>query len=142
MKCKPSTSDCSHPYLLPDGFLGGREELEETRQGSTVDDDLGLDVITGHDVPHGPEGGADDRLLVVHQELHYSPADAAVYDGLDLVVGSVTQVGQSPAGVGQHVRVVVEEEPAEDRQGWGHLETQINNDQLTREHSGKSIISC
>ena len=112
---------CSQPYLLPDGLLGGGEELEETRQGSTVDDDLGLDVVTGHDVPHGPEGGADDRLLVVHQELHYSPADPAVYDGLDLVVRSVTQVGESPASVRQHVRVVVEEEPAEDRQGRGDL---------------------
>ena len=108
-------------YLLPNRLLGGGEELEETGQGSTVDDDLGLDVVAGHDVSHGPEGGADDRLLVVHQELHYSPTDPAVYNGLDLVIGSVAQVGQSPAGVRQHVRVVVEEEPAEDRQGRGHL---------------------
>ena len=108
-------------YLLPNRLLGGGEELEETGQGSTVDDDLGLDVVPRHDVADGPEGGADDRLLVVHEELHYSPADPAVNDGLDLVIRTVTQVGESPAGVRQHVRVVVEEEPAEDRQGWGHL---------------------
>ena len=112
---------CCPLYLLPDRLLGGGEELEETGQGSTVDDDLGLDVVPRHDVADGPEGGADDRLLVVHEELHYSPADPAVNDGLDLVVRTVTQVGESPAGVRQYVRVVVEEEPAEDRQGWGHL---------------------
>ena len=106
--------------------------MQKAGEGATVDNDLGLDIVSSDNVAHSPEGGADDRLLVVHQELHYSPADPAVYDGLDLVIGSVAQVGQSPAGVRQHVRVVVEEEPAEDRQGRGYLRwwrgLEINND--------------
>ena len=101
--------------------------MQEARQGSAVDDDLGLDVVTCHDVPHRSQGGADDRLLVVHEELDYPPADAAVDNCLDLVVGSVTEIGESPAGVSQDVSVVMEQEPGEDRQGWGDLKSLLNN---------------
>ena len=45
----------------------------------------------------------------VQEELDESATDAGVDDGLDLVVGSVGEVGQRPAGVCQHVGVAVEE---------------------------------
>ena len=83
--------------------------MQKAGEGATVDDDLGLDVITSHDVAHGPERGADDGLLVVHEELHDPPAHAAVNHRLDLVVGPVTEVGEGPARVGQDVAVIVEQ---------------------------------
>ena len=42
------------------------------------------------------------------------PAYAGVDDCLDLLVGSVGEVGERPAGVGQDVRVFVEEESGQD----------------------------
>ena len=85
--------------------------MQKAGEGAAVYNNLGLDIVSGNDVAHSPEGGADDRLLVVHEELHNPPAHAAVNHRLDLVIGPVTEVGESPTCVGQHVTVIVEQEP-------------------------------
>ena len=42
------------------------------------------------------------------------PADARVDDCLDLLVGAIGEVRERPAGVGQDVRVFIEEESGKD----------------------------
>ena len=107
--------------LFSDGLLRSGEELEQAGQRPAVDDDLGLDVVSGDDVADRPQRRADHTLLVVHQQLHDPPAHAAVYHSLDLVVGAVREVGERPARVRQHVAVVVEQEAGQHGQGGGHL---------------------
>ena len=83
--------------------------MQKAGQRAAVDDNLGLDVVPSDDIAHGPEGGADDGLLIVHEELHDPPAHPAVDHGLDLVVGPVAEVREGPARVCEHVAVIVEQ---------------------------------
>ena len=83
--------------------------MQKAGEGATVNDDLGLDVVPSHDVAHSPEGGADDGLLIVHEELHDPPANSAVNHGLNLVIGPVTEVGEGPARVCENIAVIVEQ---------------------------------
>ena len=71
---------------------------------------LRLNVVSRDYIPHGPERRRHDALVGVHEQLHQPPADARIDDGLDLLVGPVREVGQGPAGVGQHVGVAVEQQ--------------------------------
>lgn len=57
-----------------------------------------------------------------HQQLHQSPADTRVDDGLNLLIGPIGKVGQGPAGVGQQVDVAAEEQTGQHRQARAHLQ--------------------
>lgn len=83
--------------------------MQKAGEGATVYNDLGLDIIPSDNVAHSPEGGADDGLLIVHEELHDPPANSAVNHGLNLVIGAVTEVGEGPARVCEHIAVIVEQ---------------------------------
>lgn len=65
-----------------------------------------------------PRRRARPRL---HEQLDEAPADAGVDDGLDLVVGAVREIRQSPASVRQQVRVAAEQKPGQHRQAGRHL---------------------
>lgn len=67
--------------------------------------------------------GARPRL---HEQLHQAPADAGVDDGLDLVVGAVREIRQSPASVRQQVWVAAEQKPGQHRQAGRHLKRARN----------------
>jgi hypothetical protein len=48
----------------------------------------------------------DARFLwYVHEELHHATADTSLDDSLDLVVATIGQVRQSPAGIGEDLLV-------------------------------------
>lgn len=57
----------------------------------------------------------------LHEQLDEAPADAGVDDGLDLVVGAVREIRQSPASVRQQVWVAAEQKPGQHRQAGRHL---------------------
>ena len=59
--------------------------------------------------------------LYSHQQVHESSADTALDNGLDLVVGSVRQVADSPASVDQNLVVEGVDELGEDSEGRGDL---------------------
>ena len=59
------------------------EKLKEAGESSALDEDLGLDVVPGRDIAHGPEGSSADAVLDAHEELHQPPAHAAVHHSLD-----------------------------------------------------------
>jgi hypothetical protein len=91
--------------FLADTILGGAQEGEQSRKRAAVDDHLGLDVITSDNVTHGTEGGGLDRGRSVHKELHQATGDTGLNNGLDLVVGTIRQVRDSPASIDQDLVV-------------------------------------
>ena len=52
-----------------------------------------------------------------HQQIHQSPADTTLNDGLDLVVGAVREVRESPTGVDENLVVQGVDELGQDGQG-------------------------
>ena len=85
--------------LLPDALLWGGEEGEEATEGIEVNNNLGLKVVPGDDVTDGTESGGLDGGGGVEQELDEPPANSSLNDGLDLLIRSIAQVAQGPAGV-------------------------------------------
>lgn len=69
----------------------------------------------------GAQVHADGARPRLHEQLHEAPADAGVDDGLDLVVGAVGEIRQSPASVRQQVWVAAEQKPGQHRQAGRHL---------------------
>lgn len=105
--------------FLADTILGGAQEGEQSRERATVDDDLGLDVITSDNVTHGTEGGGLDRGRSVHKELHEATGDTGLDNGLDLVIGTIGQIRDSPASVNQDLVIQHVDELGKDGKGRG-----------------------
>ena len=61
------------------------------------------------------------RRVSLHEQLNQPATHPRVDDRLDLIVGSVRQVGQCPAGVRQHVRVAAEQQSGQHAEAGGHL---------------------
>lgn len=75
--------------FLSDTLLGRGEKREQGRERTRGDNNLGLEIVTGHNVSDGSQGRGLDRRRVVHQQVDQPSADAALDNGLDLVVGTV-----------------------------------------------------
>ena len=106
--------------FLADTILGGAQEGEQSRKRATVDDHLGLDVITSDNVTHGTESGGLDRGRSVHEELHQATGDTGLNNGLNLVVGTIGQVRDSPASVNQDLVIQHVDELGKDWKGGGN----------------------
>jgi hypothetical protein len=106
--------------LLTDAILGGAQEREQGGERATVDDDLGLDVVTGDNVTHGTESRSLNGGGSVHEELHQAAGDTGLNNGLNLVVGAIRQIGDSPAGVNQDLIVKHVDELGEDGESRGN----------------------
>eukprot|EP00050_Salpingoeca_kvevrii_P010306 m.7653 g.7653 ORF g.7653 m.7653 type:complete len:452 (+) comp2784_c1_seq1:247-1602(+) len=103
--------------LLADGFLGVGEKLLEIVECVTLEDDLGLLVVARDNVANGAESRGDDRGRLVAQKLDEAVADARINDALDLLVGAIGKVRESPACIGQNLRVALVKEADERGQG-------------------------
>jgi len=103
--------------LLADTILSGAQQRKQSGERSAVDDNLGLDVVTGDNVADGSEGGSLDGSGGVHQQLHETAGDAGLDHGLDLVVGAIREVGNGPAGVDEHLVIEGVYELSKDGEG-------------------------
>jgi hypothetical protein len=117
--------------LLADTVLSGAQQGKQSGQRTAVDDDLGLDVIAGNDVADRSKGGGLDRCGGVHEQLYQAAGNAGLDDSLDLVVGSIRQVGDGPAGVDENLVIERVDELGEngksglnleDMSGWSELQ--------------------
>jgi hypothetical protein len=106
--------------LLADAILGGAEERKEGRERATVDNDLGLDIVTGDNITNGTESGSLNGGRGVHEELHQATRNAGLNDSLDLVVGAIGKVRDSPAGVDQDLVIEHVNELGKDGQSGGN----------------------
>lgn len=107
--------------FLPDPVFGRREKRKESGQGTRRNNDLGLEIVAGHDIADGSQGGCLDGCRRVHEELHQSATDTRLNDGLDLVVGSIGKVGDRPACIDQDLVVQRVDELGENSQSRGDL---------------------
>mmetsp|Transcript_2217 Transcript_2217/g.5119 ORF Transcript_2217/g.5119 Transcript_2217/m.5119 type:complete len:238 (-) Transcript_2217:536-1249(-) len=90
------------------------EEREEVHKSSVTNDDLCLVVVSSHDVTNGAESGGLNTSAVVHEELNASGYNTALDDSLDVgLVGSVREVRERPAGIGEDIHVLVVHEKCE-----------------------------
>lgn len=78
--------------FLSNALFGRGKKRKQGRKRTRSDNNLSLEVITGDNVSDGSQGRGLDRRGVVHQQVDQSPADAALDNGLDLVVGTVRQI--------------------------------------------------
>ena len=71
-------------------------------------------AVLEHAVTH------DDGELPAGQQLHQPWHQAGLQHHLDALVGPVRQVGHRPAGVGQHLTIVVVQQPQQSGQQQAH----------------------
>jgi hypothetical protein len=107
--------------LLADSILRGAQKGQKGGKGTTVDDDLSLDIVTGNDITHRPQSGGLDGSRSVHKKFDQTARDAGLDNSLDLVVGTVGEVGDGPASVNQDLIVKHVDELSEDRESRGNL---------------------
>mmetsp|Transcript_57278 Transcript_57278/g.161780 ORF Transcript_57278/g.161780 Transcript_57278/m.161780 type:complete len:360 (+) Transcript_57278:719-1798(+) len=96
------------------------EQFLQRWQGAALQHHLRLVVVASDDVAHGAQGGRLHEGRRVHQELHESAADAGLDHGRDALVRPVGEVGEGPAGVGEHLHVVGVDEVRERAQRRRH----------------------
>ena len=70
-----------------------------------VDDELRLQVIAGDNVSNGAQGGSLHGRGGIEEEINETTSDGCFNDGLDLLVGSVREVGECPAGIREYLLV-------------------------------------
>ena len=106
--CQKSSLDVGEGIasLLADALAVVGQESCEARQGPGVDNGLHLRFLTRDNVAHRPQRGVLDLGRLVHEQLHEAGTHARVDDRLDLVVGSVREVRQRPARVGENLLVI------------------------------------
>ena len=103
--------------------LGARQKGQEGLKGATVDNDLGLDIITRHDVTDRAKGGSLDSSHVVHQQFNETTANSRLDNGLDLFVGAIREVGHGPASIDQHFIIIRVDQFGKDRESRADLES-------------------
>lgn len=59
----------------------------------------------------------------LHEQFHQPAAHPRVDDRLNLLVGSIRQVGQSPASISQNIWVAAKQQPGQNTETGTHLET-------------------
>lgn len=62
-----------------------------------------------------------EYVSVVHEQLNEPAADPGVDDRLDLFIGAVRQVGESPTRIGQHIWITAEQQPGQNVETRRHL---------------------
>ena len=102
--------------LFPDPILSRAQEGQESWESTAIDDDLSLDVVTGNDIADRSQGWGLDGGGCMHKQLNKAARDAGFDDGLDLVVRSIGEVGDSPAGIDQDLIVERVDKLRQDRQ--------------------------
>ena len=106
--------------LLADTLLWAVEQRKQARQGAAVEHALRLVVVAGDNVARSAQRGRLHRGRGVPHQGDHPRANARVEDRLDLLVGPVGEVAQRPAGVGEHLVVVGEDELGEHGEGGCH----------------------
>ena len=105
--------------LLSDTILGRRQQAKKSGQSSRGDDDLGLEIVTSDDVADGSKswGLHSGRWVPImsevrcnlyfysHEQVHKSSAYTTLNDSLNLVVGSIGKVTDSPTSIDQDLIV-------------------------------------
>lgn len=107
--------------LFADTVLSRAQKRQEAGQSAAVDDDLSLDIVTGDNVADGSEGGGLDGGGGVHEQLDQAAGDAGLDDGLDLVVGAIRKVGNSPASINQDLVIKRVDKLGQDGKSRGNL---------------------
>jgi hypothetical protein len=106
-----------HPAaLLPHGLLWVRNYLVQGLNQATVHRHLSLVIITGHDVADGPQARNGDGHVLVTEQLDHLQKQVWVKEVIDPLLGSIRQVGKSPANVSDDVLLVVFDQNLD--QGW------------------------
>ena len=88
--------------LLADTILGGAQQREQARECATVDDDLGLNIIASDDISNRAQSWGLDRGRSMHEQFHETTRDPCLDNGLDLIIGTVGEIRDSPTGVDEH----------------------------------------
>ena len=87
---------------------------------------MGLHVVAGDDVANGAKSGRLDSSRWVHKEVDESPANTRLDHGLNLVVGTIRKIRDSPARINQDFIVKRVDEFREDSEGWRDLRKFFN----------------
>jgi hypothetical protein len=66
---------------------------------------LSLHIVSRDNIANGPEGGCLDSVAVMQEQLNKPRGNAGPQGVLNVLVGSVRQVGKGPAGVCQDFSV-------------------------------------
>ena len=81
-----------------------------------------MEVVASNNVTNGTEGGCLDRRRRMHEEVDETPADARLDNGLNLIVGAVGEVRNSPTGVDEDLIVQGVDQFGEHGESRGDLE--------------------
>ena len=93
--------------LLDDVQLGMAQQFSQQWASTCSQDAVGLYIAPGDDVANGAQSGSHDRDLHVLKKSHEARHDTAVYNFLNALVGTVSQIRKGPAGISQNLLVVV-----------------------------------
>lgn len=66
----------------------------------------------------------NDNVADSHEQLHQPPTDPWINNCLDLLIGPIGEIGQSPTGISQQVWITAEQKTGQHRQAWRHLQEQ------------------
>lgn len=87
--------------FLANAILGRAQKRQEAWESAAVDDDLGLDIVASNNVTNGSKSGGLNGSGCVQEKLDESAGDTGFDNGLDLVVGAIREIRNSPAGIDQ-----------------------------------------
>merc|ERR1712055_619050 len=93
--------------FLHDVHLGMLQQLGKYWNSLSGEDCICLRIIACHNITKSPEGGGHDTDLATVQEGDQAGDDSGIDDALNLLVRPISQVGQSPARIGQDLTVLV-----------------------------------
>lgn len=103
--------------LLSDAILVGSKQGEQAWQSTAVDDDLRLHIIAGDNVTDGAQGRSLDRGGRVHKQLDKPSGNTGLDNSLDLIVGAIRKVRNSPACIDQNLVIERVNKLGENREG-------------------------
>ena len=109
--------------LLPHGLVGIMEQLlQEFQSQGALQDSLGLSLVTSHNVSnHTKSGGLNGGGFVVQQLNNPGNDGGLLYNSLNAIVGSVSQIRKSPAHIGQNFVIRSVQESAQHADGGGQV---------------------
>lgn len=102
--------------LLADSVLARAQEREESWQGTAINDDLCLDIITSNNITDRSQSRGLDGGRCMHEQLDKATRDTGFDDSLDLIVRAIGEVGNSPTRINQDFIVQGVDELRQDRE--------------------------